>query len=494
MTEAFFISKEIIKDKIEPFIYAELNCEKYAAVAMDARHLLTANRFDLGLKLAYLSYRDVLPTLARAIYKNDIRSQTLGRFEEYGNVEKSSFNDYIDHFDTTFNDISENGFDERKTLVPLSSSGSIMNGAHRVSSAIFLGKDIVCLKTDLDDVSPNYQYFIDRKVPEEILDIGAVSFCDYAHNTYIAFLWPSGRHNIKQTELLFPNVVYKKNITLNSNGGLNLLIELYKHMDWIGTKDRDFPGARQKLMECFTDFDAFTVILFQCESLERVQEIKKQVRDINNIGFSSVHITDTEEEVRRISRLVFNKNGLHFLNFAQPYRFQSSIKMLESLLALESNSLSKLVLGGGMTLSIYGLREASDIDYYSDEVINLSRNVFEMDPHDSQLKYHKVSKQELIYNPAYHFEFLGVKFVSFKQTYKFKKDRNETKDINDCKIMKSLVENHNLRLRLALFKQKIFYRNLILKRRLRIIFITTLKIFGIYEVIKKAYHKFKGLM
>ena len=492
MRNVLFLTKEVIKDKVEPFIYTKLTDSQYQKKSIPSSQLLTYNRFDLGLKLAYLSYKNLLPELATEIYKHDIRSQTLGKFEEYGNEEKSSFEVYVDHFNKTFNDIDENGFDENKTLIPLSVKGSILNGAHRVASAIFLGKDVVCVQTDLDEISPDYQYFIDRNVPEHILDIGAVCFCDYAKSTYLAFLWPSGRDNYDQTESLFPNVVYKKNITLNSNGGLNLLIELYKHMDWVGSAENNFPGAHQKLMECFTDFSAFTIILFQCESLEKVQEIKKQVRDINKIGFSSVHITDTIQEVSRISRLVFNQNGLHFLNYAMPYKFTTSVQMVESLFPLGKDLLKNLVLDGSMTLSIYGLRSARDIDYLSDKVIFVPKGNFELEPHDSQLEFHKVEKHELIYNPKYHFEYLGVKFISFKQTYQFKKNRNEVKDKNDCKMMTSLIEKNSFRFFVASFKQKIFYRKLVVKSRFRGFVFTILKITGTYELIRSMYRKLKG--
>lgn len=492
MTNPSTMSKEMLKGKIESFLYLKLNSLKYEISSIDARNLLTANRFDLGLKLAYLSYRNLLPELATEIYKHDIRSQTLGKFEEFGNEEKSSFEIYVDHFNNTFNDIDENGFDENKTLIPLSNNGSILNGAHRVSSAIFLGKDVACVQTELDEITPNYQYFIDRNVPENILDIGAISFCDHAKNTYLAFLWPSGRDNYGQTESLFPNVVYKKNITLNSNGGLNLLIELYKHMDWVGSADKDFPGAHQKLMECFTDFEKFKIILFQCESLDKVQEIKKQVRDINKIGFSSVHITDTKEEVNRVSRLVFNQNGLHFLNYAKPYKFASSIQMVESLFPLGKDLLESLVLDGSMTLSIYGLRSARDIDYLSDMGVFVPKGNFELESHDSQLEFHRVGKHELIYNPKYHFEYLGVKFVSFKQTYDFKKNRNELKDKNDCEMMTSLIEKNSFRFFVAIFKQKVLYKKLIIKSRLRSFILTVLKKTGTYELIRSIYRKLKG--
>lgn len=483
---------EMLEGRVESFIKVNLKQPCYEVFTQAAVKLLTHNRFDLGLKLAYLSHKNLLPELAAEIYNHDIRSQTLGRFEEYGNEEKSSFDVYVDHFDKTFNDIEKNGFDDNKTILPLSKNGSILNGAHRLASAAFLNKTVVCVQTELEDISPNYQYFVARNVPEHILDISAIAFGDYAENIYLAFLWPSGRKNYNKTESFFSNIIYKRKIKLNPNGGLNLLIELYKHMDWVGSIDNKFPGAHQKLIECFTDFDEFTIILFQCETLEKVQELKRRVRDINNIGFSSVHITDTIEEVNRISRLVFNQNGLHFLNYARPYKLKSSIQMLEALRSLDKNLFKNLVLDGSMTLSIYGLRTAKDIDYLSDRVIDLPKINFELEPHDSQLKYHKISKKELIYNPNYYFEYLGVKFTSFEQAYQFKRNRNEIKDKNDCQMMASLIEKNKFKFFLASFKQDCNYKKLVAKSRSRSFFVKFLKKVGAYDLIRSIYNNLNG--
>ena len=480
-------NREELNDRIEDFIGSQLDRSSYQLIVKDARELLTYNRFDLGLKLAYLAYKDVLPKFADEVYFHDIRSQTLGKFEEYGNEEKSSFKIYVEHFEKTFDSIKNYGFDKDESVIPLSFNGSILNGAHRVASAIFLNKSVACVHTELAEIKPDYKYFIDRDVPEYILDTGAVSFCDYSEDIYIAFLWPSGRQNYNQCQQLFPGVVYEKNIKLNENGGHNLLIELYKHMDWVGSAATGFPGAHQKLMECFTDFDEFRIILFQCETLEKVQKIKKKVRDINRIGFSSVHITDTKEEVQRISRLVFNQNGLHFLNYAKPYKFKSSMEMVGSILPLGKDLLNGLVLDGSMTLAVYGLRAARDIDYLSDKDIVASKGSFNLESHDSQILFHKVEKQDLIYNPKYYFEYLGVKFVSFKQTYQFKKNRNEVKDKNDCQMMTSLIEKNSFRFFVASFKQKFFYRKLIIKNRLRVFVFNVLRVTGTYEMVRKIY-------
>jgi len=485
------ISKKDLNGKIEPFLYQELDQLVYQLSEISANSLLTYNRFDLGFKLAYLSLKDTLPEFAKEIYYNDILSQTLGKFEEFGNKDKDSFQNYLKSFHSTFNSIKKDGFNENITLIPLCNENTIINGAHRIASSIFLDKKVNVIQTELKTIYPNYKYFIDRKVPEEILDLVATKFAQFASNTYLAFLWPSGRENYSKTEILFTKVVYKKKIKLNRKGGLNLLIELYKHMEWLGAIENNFPGAHQKLIECFKDFEEFTVIMFQSDNLKKVQEIKKKVRDINQIGFSSVHITDTSEELVRITKLIFNNNGLHFLNFGNPYKYRSTQEMLCNIESIDWLDREKTIFDGSMTLSVYGIREARDIDYLSISNITPKINKYDIEPHDSEINYHKLNKKELIFNPKYYFEYLGTKIVSFNQLYEFKKNRNEKKDSNDLKIMKSYLENNGLQYFISRFRQFIFYKKLDYKNRCKNFLLLLLKYSGTYKTIKYLYTKIR---
>ncbi|WP_111638652.1 hypothetical protein [Marinomonas shanghaiensis] len=489
-----FLHLNEVNGLVEDFLIESLDDTEYLKKTMRAVELLTYNRFDLALKLAYLELKNKAPSIARNIYFHDIRSQTLGSFEEFGNENKKTFDIYVKSFCDTFLNIELNGFDSAITLIPLSLNGTIVNGAHRVSSAIYLNKDVACIETNLPEVSPNYMYFYERNVPSEILDIGAIKFSEYSENTYLAFLWPSGRENYNAVEQLFSKVVYKKKIELNSQGGLNLLVELYKHMDWIGSESNNFPGAHQKLFECFTDFKPLTVIMFQSDSLEQVQALKKKVRAINGIGFSSIHITDTKEEAIRISKLIFNENGLHFLNHAKPYKIR---KVHETLKKLgEKNKVSGInqdfVLGGSMTLGVYGLRDPKDVDYIANDFYILDEYNEIIEPHDSQLEFHKIDKVQLIYNPNYYFEYLGFKFFSFNQTFDFKRNRGEAKDVNDCEIMKSIMERKLFRFYIAKYRQIILYKKILLKRESKKIIFYILNKTSTYNLVRKIYRKYKS--
>lgn len=486
--------KQELQNKIEPFIYAKIEKKEYQIIRKNPIELLTWNRLDLAFKLFYLDNKNKLKDLAEEVYYQDIKSQTLGSFKERGNDQKYCFKKYIKEFETIYEDIKNNGFNETKTIVPLSEVGTIINGAHRVASAIHLGKQIICVNTKLPIMTCDYKYFYERGVSEDVLDVVVQKFIEYAENTYIAFLWPSGKGNKDEAEDKFLNVVYKKKISLTPNGAFNLLYELYKHMDWVGDKSNRFKGVQQKLIECFPNFEPFNVIIFQVKSLEKVKEIKKEVRKIYNLGFSSIHITDTKEEAIRISKLILNKNGIHFLNYAKPIKSNFVIEQLAGFkIFIQNNNIDSkdILIDGSFILSLYGLREAKDIDYLIDDNSKIETLHEYKEVHDSELKYHGVTKFELLYDQSFHFWFDELKFVSFNQLYKMKKNRGEEKDRNDCKIMEALIKNNTFKKIFGQMKQSFLYFKIKSKKNIRETIFFFLKITKLYGPIKAIYRKIR---
>lgn len=486
------VIKSKLKYKLEPFIYEKLDQTEYELTKINPQKLLAWNRLDLAFKLFYLDNKDKLNELAEKVYYQDIKSQTLGSFEEFGNDKKNSFKKYIREFEYTYKNIKNNGFDENKTIIPLSEIGTIINGAHRVASAIHLNEQVTCIDTKLPIMTCDYKYFYERNVSEDVLDVVTQKFVEHAEDTYIAFLWPSGKGSKSEAEDKFSSIVYKKKISLTANGAFNLLYELYKHMDWVGDKSNGYKGIQQKLIECFPFFEPFTVIVFQAKSLEKVREIKEEVRKIYDIGFSSIHITDTKEEAIRISRLILNENGLHFLNYAKPSKIDFVNKELsefKSFIASNNIDSNEILIDSSFVLSLYGLREAKDIDYLLDDNNKIKFLKKDYEEHDSELKYHGVDKLNLLYDQYYHFWFNDLKFISFNQLYKMKKNRAEEKDNNDCKMMEALIENSALKKRIGQIKQSIFYFKIKSKKNIRETIFNFLKITKLYEPIRAIYRR-----
>ena len=140
------IDKNKLIKLLESHFQKDLVQDSYKVKTIRAEKLLTHTRFDIAFKLLYLEMKDGGALFAKEFYKEHIRAFSLGSFIEPGNEEKNSIEKFFGEFDKTFENIKANGFDSSKALVPLSKNSSIANGSHRVASAIYLGKNIECVK------------------------------------------------------------------------------------------------------------------------------------------------------------------------------------------------------------------------------------------------------------------------------------------------------------------------------------------------------------
>jgi hypothetical protein len=255
---------------------------------------------------------------------------------------------------------------------------------------------------------------------------------------------------------------------------------------WLGNLKNDFQGSKGKILECFKNSGSVRVIAFQASTLEDVLNIKDRVRNIFEIGKHSIHITDTASEAVRVARLVFNDNCIHFLNHARPNKYLSTHQKLDKFkeFLFENNlRFDDVILDTGSVVSVYGLRETADTDFFIDDNSKVVHHYKEIDCHDEELTHHKIDKLELIYNPKFYFYYNDLKFVSFDQLFSMKRNRGELKDDNDCEMMLALVDRKVLRKAVGQFKQSIYYGKIKCRAKL----ITLMKGLGIYQFAKKLY-------
>jgi len=197
-----------------------------------------------------------------------------------------------------------------------------------------------------------------------------------------------------------------------------------------------------------------------------------------------------KEEAIRVARVVFNDNGLHFLNYAKPNRYISTHKKIEEFKEFINRNdfdTQDLLIDSSFILSCYGLREAKDTDFFCSENSKIKVEFYDINIHDEELQYYDEIKNELIYNPKNYFYFNDIKFISFNQLYKMKSKRNEIKDQNDCKMMEALIEDNKLKEFINRFKQYLFYTKIKLRAKL----MSFLKSVGLYDVLKLVYKSFR---
>lgn len=426
------------------------------------------------------------------LYKEHIRAFSLGKYTEPGQTDKNSIKKFILSFINTYESIKETGFTKNTSIIPLCKNGTIINGAHRTAAAIYLNQEVECVQLPLEGPSYDFKFFYNRTVSLDYLDMAANKFIEYSNNSYIALVWPSAVGFDDELDKLIPNVIYKKLVNLTLNGAHNLLAAVYRGEEWLGGRENNFSGVKGKLVECFKSKNSLRVIAFQSKNIKEVYKVKEKVREIFKIGKHSIHITDTKQEAIRISRLVFNENSIHFLNYARPNKFQSTFEQLNqfSLFIKENNiNINEIILDGSMVLSLYGIRKASDIDYLIHKKTKLvNKTIRHIQYHFDELKYHQKTNNELIYNPTNYFHYDDFKFISFNQLYKMKKNRLERKDEYDLELMKSLIEKNTFRFYSNVFFQKKMYFRIKFRNQI-VLFLKKINLYKKFRKMKRFFKK-----
>jgi hypothetical protein len=489
----YIVKKKDLVGLVEPHLLKQMNGREFIVEKKKSDKLVTYNRLDIGFKTLYLELINKFEKLADTIYKYDLGSQTLKTFIEPDNKKKNNFIVFKNVFSKILHNLKKDGFDKNNSLLPLSIDGAISNGSHRLSASLHLQMDVWTVQTKLTPLVVDYDYFFKRKVPVNIIEMAIYKWLSYAKNIHIAFLWPSGEKNWPEVEKLFSNVVYKKYIDLTFQGASNLLYQCYQGINWIGSESNNFRGIQKKRMECFPRNLKVKIIFFQeHRGLKYVQKLKNSIRKINKMGFSSIHITDTKKEVDNISSFLLNDNTLHYLNFSKNFfkSIPSKIKYLKSFIKKKKMSENDILIDGSFALETYGIRKAEDIDIL---VPNFLQNhiLSKFENRNNELVYHKKSKIKLIYDPKYYFYYSGLKVISLKQLLKFKKNRNEKKDVLDIKLSKTFTSNKIFRYNFIFLKQLFFYSQIKSKAILISTIIKLLGMVGAYNIVHYYWRKYK---
>ncbi|MNF80099.1 hypothetical protein D3C84_623340 [compost metagenome] len=386
-------------------------------------------------------------------------------------------------------EFKKSGLDEKKSIVPLALDGSILNGAHRSSVAIYLDQSVASIKTDIAPHVYDYKFFKARGVSVEMLDIAAQTFSEYDSNSFIALLWPAAKDQEKEVEKKLCKVVYKKKVSLNYNGAHNLLAEAYEGEPWLGSAKENYPGIKNKLVECFPDFKDVRVYLIQAECLDDVLKIKENIRDLFNIGKHAIHMTDTKEETLRIGRLLFSQCGVHFLNHAKPNTYvdlKDKINEFKTQVSRRGLDINDYVLDSGVVMAAYGLRKADDIDYLTRSKVIKTELI---EHHGRELPYHEVEECELVDNPQYYFYFKDVKLLSLAQVYKMKNNRADNKDQLDVMRIGPLTNPDSTRDQLNLVRYRAYFIRAKGAGFIRKCIVSLLKFIGLYNHLRRLYRK-----
>lgn len=437
-------------------LVGKIKKEKLFIESKDAEDLLVPERFDLLAKYLYVKYyvEDIQTEFAKKLYLKHI--ELFNGFYEADGSNKMGPDKFIAAFNKVIDSMQQNGF-ETQYPIPYNNDKVILDGAHRLATALYFGYSINCVKATVKSKSYDYKFFESLGLDVSHMDAMVMEYIKLKkEKLYLVFIWPTSgggkKDALDKVLKKYGKKVYQKAVNLSTNGSVNLIRKIYKSEDWLGSYKDGFIGAKNKAQWCFEGTHPLDVILF--ESDENMILMKDEIRDIFKVNKHSVHITDTHEEVKELSGLLFNKNSLEWLNISIPRSFSWFEKLIshyKTWLSEKTFNKEQFCVDGSASLSAFGLRTARDLDFLYSGNRNVGTGFKEIDCHNSRFE-NKGQIDEIIYNPENYFHYNSLKFLSLEQLLEFKVNRGEEKDLEDIELIKDLRKGKS---HVAPFKQRI---------------------------------------
>jgi len=232
-------------------------------------------------------------------------------------------------------------------------------------------------------------------------------------------------------------------LPLSWRGFDNLIKECYRGDKWTGGLFS--PKSWKKSKKCFVENSPVEVFLVIFNDPSTITDFKQELREIFNIDKHSLHITDGASDTIRIYKSTFNINSIEYLNNGYPLSDNSQFLLVNYFNKIEELGLdaNKFCVTSSFILEMYGIRNASDLDYI--HIDDISLNIKNIKPHtDKWLNFYPISKDEIINNEKFHFYFNGFKFLNLSVVLEMKKNRNEKKDRIDLKLYESITHEKNI--------------------------------------------------
>tara|TARA_B110001452_G_C15241431_1_gene429863 strand:+ start:2168 stop:3406 length:1239 start_codon:yes stop_codon:yes gene_type:complete len=359
-------------------------------------------------------------------------------------ITKSCIEDYLKAFDDLIDDIKKNGFNKQYPI-PLGSNDIIINGAHRLMISYYYSITPQFEKKNSCGCDVyNYIFFLKRHskpcLDRLYTDTIALEYIKHNASMRCMILYPVAYDKQKNIQLYniikqYGYIYYHKEVTLNSNGVNNLIKELYREENWIGGL---FPGmgSKEKHRLCFAN-NPIIYISISMLDVSKCIELKDKCRAIYGLGKHSLHMSDYISDTLRISSALLNDNSIHFLNNGtNDICLQTQYLLTDYFKEIKEKNDNKedYCLTSSLIMEMYNLRQAKDIDYLHKDNKKLILNNTGI--HDGKWEtYYHIHKDEIIYNPHYHFYFNGFKFATLNVIKRMKEKRKECKDLLDIEII-----------------------------------------------------------
>jgi hypothetical protein len=418
---------------------------------MNAIDAWDIDRIDVAAKLIYLRYLDnnYQCNWGKEVYLAHIK--VWNNFMEFDNKAKRGADVFLKMFQDIANDIKINNFNFDESPIYIDDRKKMINGSHRLSSAIYYNKPIKARIVPVAKhgmASANWNYFKNRKnivkqgLEMKYLDSMVTEAVRYNNKVKVVSLFPSASGREQECESIlnkYGKIICSKDINFKKSHALNFVRHLYLGETWAGSYENRFRGANTKTRYCYPREGRTRIYLVEFSG--DPVKCKEDVRGLYNLGKHSVHINDNQEETIRIANIVFNDNSIHCMNNAsiQSYdKFNELLNKFKQWIKDNNLNVDDFCISGSSSLSAYGLREGRDLDFlYSGDSINT--NIQGIDCHNKEIGKYCHTNDDIIHDPKNHFWFEGVKFCSLDVIKQMKQKRGESKDKADVNLINTVI-------------------------------------------------------
>jgi FkbM family methyltransferase len=443
------IPRALASARLNPHLLTLLEVPENVPVSiLPAHQLLDGRRFDIAIKYLYAQarYAKISCDFAKRAYLAHIG--VFNGFQEGDQTGKSGPEAFVAAFDTIVDHIASKGFNEMTSSVPVDRHGVVIDGAHRVAACLAADVRVTCLTLPTDAKIYDYRYFRDRDkfvaggLERQYADAAALAYARLKSNTHVVSLFPSapGRDaDVHAILARYGRVVYAKDCAIAPQAAPLLMRQVYEQEPWLGDWSNNFKGAQNKGGKCFAADGPLRAILIETDAPEALRACKTEIRALYPSGQHAVHINDTHAETETLARIYFNDNSIAFLNSArpQPYGpFNEQFARYRAVLKDGGFDTENFCIEGSAIMAAYGIRTSRDLDYLSlrDQAPDFGTKL--IGNHASELKHHVLSRDDIIFDPANHFYFFGLKVATLDVLRGMKAKRAEKpKDFDDIKLI-----------------------------------------------------------
>ncbi len=458
--------------------------ESFNIKFLNAKNFITSERLDIAIKyrLAKCILSGMNDKRASYLYYEHINILSNKTFIEPGDSTKKTYQDYFEAYRLLILDIAENGFDPTKSVIPLSKNGIPLDGAHRIAAAAALGIMVPTLMLNADDLVYDVDYFKSRYTSGKLVDEFFLNYIEYTdEEVSLVIEWPLNLQLDKRiNEVYDQSIVYKKNIMLNYNAIKNIMLVSYWGEGWLGGYKLNNIGIHNKVKECYKEGVATKFYWIKNIDLENRIKRKETIRLSTNSSKHSIHSTDSRSECVALTKSLLHSDSCSQLNVIEPERFSKSLGRLVSHADVLVNP--SIMIVGSSLLSIYGIREANDIDSLYDgniEEVSID-NVDFIGSHNNYLSIYGFDSISDIYDPNNFIYYFGIKFISVDILLRFKENRGEFKDKEDVLLLESILGSRNISV--AYHLRKYYYGFM---QEMLFFVIRLIKFFRLKGVVKK---------